>query len=119
QSEVMRYGGEAEITYRVTEQLNLSLLGEYLYAEQLSGDKKGYTLPFSPPPSLLFNVNWSPSGIKNVFREPYLSVDYRRVGRQDHIVPPERKTAGYGLVSMQLGATVNGLNKPMEFNIQV
>lgn len=118
QSRVMRYGGEAEITYRLTEWLNLSLLGEYLYAEQLSGDKQGYTLPFSPPPSLLFNVNWSPP-IGNTFRNPYLSVDYRRVGRQDRIVPPERKTEGYGLISMQLGATVDWMNRPMEINVQV
>lgn len=118
QSQVMRYGGEAEITYRFTEQLNLSLLGEYLYAEQLSGAKMGYTLPFSPPPSLLVNVNWSPR-IGNLLRDPYLSLDYRRVGRQHRIVPPERKTEGYGLMSMGIGATFDWLKKPVEFNVQV
>src|SRR5690606_31363321 len=33
QSRVMRYGGEAEVTYRFSQQLEVSFLGEYLYAE--------------------------------------------------------------------------------------
>ena len=49
QSRVIRYGVEAEIRYRFLRRLEAVVKGEYLYAEQLSGDKKGYTLPFSPP----------------------------------------------------------------------
>lgn len=114
QSRVMRYGGEAEVTYRFSQQLEVSFLGEYLYAEQLSGDKKGYTLPFSPPPSLLINASWSPR-FGGILRNPYLSVDYRLAGKQDRIVPPERKTAGYGVMAVRLGA---GIGSIIQVNLQ-
>ena len=42
---MIRYGVEAEIRYRFLRRLEAVVKGEYLYAEQLSGDKKGYTLP--------------------------------------------------------------------------
>jgi iron complex outermembrane recepter protein len=58
QSRVMRYGGEVQVKYQLSGQWSTEVLAEYLYAEQLSGDKKGYTLPFSPPASaLLKNQN--------------------------------------------------------------
>ena len=117
QSRVIRYGGEAEVTYRFSERLDISLLGEYTYAEQLSGDKKGYTLPFSPPPSLLINANWSPR-LGKVFREPYLSVDYRLVGSQDRIVPPERKTDGYRTVAVRMGTGVCLLRRTVQLSLQ-
>ena len=49
QCKVLRYGAEAAIKYNVSEKIEIELLGEYLYARQLSGNKKGYPLPFSPP----------------------------------------------------------------------
>ncbi|RYY37433.1 MAG: TonB-dependent receptor [Sphingobacteriaceae bacterium] len=45
ESRVMRYGGELQLKYRFTNWLSSEILGEYLYARQLSGDKEGYTLP--------------------------------------------------------------------------
>lgn len=118
QSRVLRYGGEAEVTYRLARGLQASVLGEYLYAEQLSGDKRGFTLPFSPPPSLLANISWSPV-LGTAIREPYLSLDYRRVGSQHRIVPPERKTDGYGLVGVQAGAMLQWAGRSLHVSLQV
>ena len=105
QSRVMRYGGEVQLKYRFLHTLSSELLGEYLYSEQLSGDKEGYTLPFSPPASLLFNLTWSPLLIKKL-SDTYLSVDYRITGRQDNIVPPEKETPGYRTVNLQAGTKI-------------
>src|SRR5690606_2998257 len=48
QSKVMRYGAELQLKYNFWRNLSTEVLAEYLYSEQLSGTKKGYTLPFSP-----------------------------------------------------------------------
>ncbi|RZK42479.1 MAG: TonB-dependent receptor [Pedobacter sp.] len=106
QSEVMRYGGEIQFNYKITNRLSTEVLGEYLYAQQLSGAKKGYALPFSPPPSVLFNLTYSPEDGKRL-KKTYLSVDYRLTDQQHNIVPPEKKTPGYAVVNLQAGTTLN------------
>ncbi|MBW8684643.1 TonB-dependent receptor [Chitinophaga rhizophila] len=118
QSKVMRYGGEVQLKYRFLPSLSAEVLGEYLYAEQLSGSKKGYTLPFSPPVSGLFNLTWSPAVNKN-FQHTYLSVDYRITASQHNIVPPEKKTKGYQLVNLQAGTQVRFFTQPIAISLQV
>lgn len=120
QSRVMRYGGELQFRYELLPSLSSSVLGEYLYAEQLSGDKKGYTLPFSPPASVLFNLTWSPTSAKpRRLSDPYLSVDYRVTAAQDQIVPPEKKTAGYQLIHLQAGLQLNLAKQLLVLSVQV
>lgn len=106
QSEVLRLGGEIHSHYKLLNPLTVGVIGEYVYSEQLSGEKKGFTLPFSPPASLLFNLKYSPRNSKGI-RSPYVSVDYKLVARQNRIVPPEEKTDGYQLVNMSLGGDLN------------
>lgn len=118
QSKVMRYGGEVQLKYHLLSSLSAELLGEYLYAEQLSGNKKGYTLPFSPPISGLLNLTWSPV-ISRRFEQTYLSVDYRITGSQNNIVPPEKKTKGYQLVNVQAGTHVRLFTQPFVISLQV
>ncbi|WP_232336531.1 TonB-dependent receptor [Mucilaginibacter aquatilis] len=118
QSRVMRYGGELQVKYRVNNWLSAEALGEYLYAEQLSGEKKGFTLPFSPPPSLLLNVTYQPVQIK-ALKDAYLSVDYRLTAAQNNTVPPERETQGYRVMNIQAGTKVNFYNRPLMLSLQV
>ena len=98
---------------------NLSgeLLGEYVSSEQLSGDKKGFTLPFSPPASALFNLTWSPKLIKQ-FQDTYLSVDYRITSAQNNIVPPEKKSPGYGLINVQAGTGFRWAGQQVTISLQ-
>lgn len=118
QSEVMRYGGETQVKYQFSKQWSTELLAEYLYAEQLSGDKKGYTLPFSPPASALFNVTYAPQKFLGS-ADAYFSLDYRLTARQNNIVPPERKTAGYSLFNLQAGAKLQIGQYPLNINAQL
>jgi iron complex outermembrane receptor protein len=118
QSRVTRYGAEMQVKLKLLESISAGFLGEYLYARQLSGDKKGYTLPFSPPASGLFNLSWSPTSGR-LFKDAYLSVDYRLTGKQKNIVPPEKKTPAYQLIHVQAGAKINLYKQPLMLSLQV
>ncbi|TKC10954.1 TonB-dependent receptor [Pedobacter polaris] len=119
QSKVMRYGGEAELKYQFSSKISSSFLLEYLYAKQLSGSKKGYTLPFSPPASALFNLSYNLPKF-GFLKEPYFSIDYRITAKQHNIVPPEQKTKGYQLFNLQTGAKVNISNgQSLSLSLQV
>ena len=99
QARVLRYGLEAQLTYAITRHWEAELQGEYLYAEQLSGEKKGYTLPFSTP--------WSvDAGVKYSFDwkgEGFASLNAHIVGAQHEIVPPEKPTDGYWTLNASVG----------------
>ncbi len=117
-SEVMRYGGELRLAYRPHPAWRAEAVGEYVYATQLSGAKRGFPLPFSPPLSVMFTLGWSPQ-VRHARWNPYLSADYRIVGSQRRIVPPERMTDGYGVASVQAGLSAAWLGHPVHLRLQV
>lgn len=102
QSKVIRYGFEASVEYKLSHKITLGMQAEYLYAEQLSGDKKGYTLPFSPPWSTTTSVTYHPRN-KIFGTDGDIQLEYKIVGTQNRIVPPENKTKGYQSLNMSLG----------------
>ncbi|WP_268036542.1 TonB-dependent receptor [Algoriphagus sp. PAP.12] len=118
QAEVLRYGAEIGVLHQLTEKLSFEVLGEYVYSEQMSGSKKGYTLPFSPPPSGILNVTYKPSAL-GIFGEPYVAVDFRLTAGQSHIVPPEKITPGYRLVNIRLGSAVSVYGQKIQVDAQV
>ena len=117
QSKVMRYGGELQTRYQFLKNLSGEILVEYLYSEQLSGSKKGYTLPFSPPASVLLGLTYSPE-IKNL-RDSYFSLDYRFTAEQNQIVPPEKKTASSHVFNLALGTKVKAGQQDLDISLQV
>jgi iron complex outermembrane receptor protein len=118
QSRVMRYGGELQMRYKFLENWSAEVLGEYLYNEQLSGQKKGYTLPFTPPPSLLLNVSYHPV-FRKTLHESYVSLDYRLTAKQDNIVPPEKKTPGYRVLNFSTGSKIRLKRHDLTLNLLV
>lgn len=117
QSRVMRYGGELQMKWKFYENLSTEVIAEYLHSEQLSGDKKGYTLPFSPPVTGLINLTWSPE-INSYFQNSYFSIDYRIAAAQNSIVPPEKKTLGYQLINLQAGTRISLYKQPLMVSLQ-
>ncbi|MDR6785441.1 TonB-dependent receptor [Pedobacter africanus] len=117
QSKVMRYGAEVVFKYALLSNLTTELLGEYLNARQLSGDKKGYTLPFSPPASVLVNLTYTPF-LKEGLKDTYFSVDYRVTAGQNNIVPPEKKTPGYQVINVQAGTKMSLYGRPLQISLQ-
>ncbi|MEZ4906344.1 MAG: TonB-dependent receptor [Saprospiraceae bacterium] len=105
QSEVFRYGSEIHAHYELLKSLQLRLMGEYVYSVQLSGEKKGYTLPFSPPASGIIGLKYQIN--KQKFLENgYISCDLRITAAQNNIVPPEKTTDGYQIINLSLGGNL-------------
>lgn len=99
QSEVLRYGFEFQVTYFINKYFETEFKTEYLYSEQLSGEKKGYTLPFSTPWNMYYSLKYN-FDIKN---NGFVSFNIRVVGAQNEIVPPEKPTEGYCVFNLSAG----------------
>ncbi len=118
ESEVLRYGAEIHANYQLWRSLQLGIMGEYVYSEQLSGEKKGFTLPFSPPASAIFNIKYKKQAMKFI-KNGYLSVDYRITAPQNNIVPPEETTKGYQLINLGLGGEIKSGDQHITVSMQV
>ncbi len=96
-SEVFRLGGEITIIGEILDNLMFEFSAEYAYSEQLSGDKKGFSIPFAPPASFLAGLSWNPfeNSDRGSLQHLTIIVDSRVTAAQNRIVPPERKTPGY------------------------
>jgi iron complex outermembrane receptor protein len=118
QSKVFRYGGEIHAHYELLSFLQLGVVGEYVYSEQLSGEKKGFTLPFSPPPSGIFNIKYQRPKLKFV-ENAYVSFDYRLTAPQNNIVPPEEPTDGYQVFNLGFGGNIIIKNQTINISMQL
>ncbi len=118
ESEVIRYGGEIHAHYELLKNLQLGLIGEYVYSEQLSGEKKGFTLPFSPPASAIFNVKYQRRKLEFI-ENAYFSFDYRVTASQNDIVPPEEPTNGYQVINLGLGGNIPMRKQNINISMQV
>lgn len=117
QSKVLRYGAEAEARYRPSEKFEVSVTAEYLYSEQLSGDKKGYTLPFSPPWTVTPEIKFMPK-TQWAGKDGFIALSYKIVGNQDEIVPPEKPTKGYQSLNLSAGRAFSMKGYSMRVNLQ-
>jgi len=118
QSRVLRLGGELHSHYNIIPQLKAGLILNYIWSEQLSGSKKGFTLPFSPPASALFHLKFAP-GEMQLKQFPYLAADVKMVAPQNRIVPPEEKTPGFAVVNLSAGTEINIRRQAVNLTFQV
>lgn len=102
QAKVLRWGFEASVSWKILPYLKLDADGEYLYARQLSGDKKGYGLPFSTPWSARAELRYLLPA-QNPAKSGFVTLEWQVVGTQDIIVPPEEKTKGHQLLNASIG----------------
>ena len=102
QSRVIRWGFELQTDWKILPSLDAELKGEYLYAEQLSGEKKGYTLPFSTPWSADATLKYGFCR-KKAGNEGFVALNLHVTGRQNRIVPPEKPTSGYYTINLNAG----------------
>jgi iron complex outermembrane receptor protein len=118
QCKVFRYGSEVQMNYTISRSLQFGMSGEYVYSIQLSGEKKGFTLPFAPPASAIFNLKYQSSKI-GFITNSYLSVDYKITATQHNIVPPEKPTIGYRIVNIGFGGVFVLYSQNINFNMQI
>jgi iron complex outermembrane receptor protein len=113
QSKVLRYGGEMRLRYHFHKKWETVLSGDYLYSTQLSGSKKGFTLPFAPPPTARIEITYTP------WEKTYFRADVRHSLAQNRIVPPEKVTPAFTLLGLAAGTEI-GLGKHrLELQMQV
>lgn len=118
QSKVFRYGGELHAHYNVLSSLRFGIMSEMVFSKQLTGLKKGFTLPYSPPAGVLFNIKYTLKDFKHL-HIPYISVDYKIVMEQNEIVPPEIPTPGYQLVNIGAGVKIFTKGRHINTNLQI
>ena len=102
QSKVLRWGFEASVSWKILPCLRLNADGEYLYARQLSGEKKGYGLPFSTPWSARTELRYL-LPTQDPAKSGFVALEWQVVGSQNRIVPPEEKTKGHQLLNASIG----------------
>lgn len=105
QSKVIRGGGEMHFHYNLGSKIKAGAIGEYVWSRQLSGDKKGFGLPLTPPASFLINLTFIP-GDAGSLSDSWFSADFNMVSAQNEIVPPEKKTPGYQIINLSAGTTL-------------
>jgi len=118
QSKVLRYGTELHAHYEFHKHLQFGIIAEYVYSEQLSGEKQGFTLPFSPPASGIVNLKYKREKIGNI-ENAYVTADYRITAPQNNIVPPEETTEGYQLINLSLGGDIRLWKQTVSLTMQV
>lgn len=118
QSRVMRYGSELQLSYRFLKSWKAGLAAEYLYSKQLSGAKRGYGLPFAPPPSALVSLGYERQW-EGPLTSAYFTIDYRLSASQNRIVPPERPTPAYQVFNFSAGGSLKVGQQLMNVSLQV
>ncbi|OQD41954.1 TonB-dependent receptor [Croceivirga radicis] len=120
QAEVFRIGGEASIGYQWFKNFNVSASAEYVYAEQTSGPKEGFTIPFSPPLIGMFSFTYGKEQL-GIFTDINFTTDVRIAAAQKEIVPPEEITDGYQVIHMSLmgKAPLFSKSKPIQIRLKL
>ena len=113
QAAVFRTGFEMQLTWKPFQWLELEGKGEYLYARQMSGAKKGYSLPFCPPWKATFSAKYS------FLENGFVQADVRVAGPQHEIVPPEKPTDGWYTLNLAAGKDFQIGNTLLKAGIQV
>ncbi|MCR5454101.1 MAG: TonB-dependent receptor [Bacteroidales bacterium] len=134
QCKVLRYGGEAQAKLVIDNRMSLmshskievAVNGEIVKAKQLSGDKKGYSLPFAPPASIgmeatytyrLKNNGEKPHKIR--IKEFFVGANAKKRSKVTNIVPPEDPTDGYFLMDASAGCTAVAFGKEISLTTKV
>jgi iron complex outermembrane receptor protein len=113
QAQVLRTGFEIQTVWAISKHWELEASGEYLFARQMSGAKKGYTLPFCPP----FKADVS---AKYAFLEDgFVKLDVRVAGAQREIVPPEKPTDGWYTLNLSAGKSFSIGKTLLKTSLQV
>ena len=117
QAKVLRWGFEASLSWKILPCLLLGADGEYLYANQLSGEKKGYGLPFSTPWSARAELRYLLPA-QDPAKSGFVALEWQVVGTQNRIVPPEEKTKGHQLLNARVGKKLKFGGNQLELTLR-
>lgn len=118
QSQVFRVGTELMMKYAINNEFSVAFDADVVHSRQLSGSKKGFTLPFSPPVTSNFELKYSPQ-FGDRLKNQHLALLLTKVAPQNSIVPPEKPTPGYMLLHLRSGAELYLKNIKMKVNLSI
>ncbi|WP_254884001.1 TonB-dependent receptor [Aquimarina sp. TRL1] len=120
QSEVFRMGGEVSVSVEPLPNITLDISGAYVFSRQMSGAKKDFTLPFSPPLSGMLTASYQFKDTRLV-KKSVLQTAFKIAASQDEIVPPEEKTAGYQRVDLSWSSSFQFFRKydPISISLKI
>lgn len=118
QNQIFRTGGEIHFHYSLTNRIEAGFMAEYTFARQITGDKKGFGIPFTPPLSTILNLKYL-SKNRWRFSDTYFMLDLKMVASQKEIVPPEQFTPGFYIVNLGLNSDVRVFQDPWSISLRI
>lgn len=118
QTFVSQLGLEAVLDWKILPSFTLRSQFDWVQSRQLSGPKKGFSLPFSPSAKLNSEFIWKQNSTQN-WGDPFISLQHIWSAKQSQIVPPETPTSAYHIFGLRGGFSYNQLPIPLDFNWQV
>lgn len=118
QTFVSQLGLEAVLDWKILPSFTLRSQFDWVQSRQLSGPKKGFSLPFSPSAKLNSEFIWKLNSTQN-WGDPFISLQHIWSAKQSQIVPPETPTSAYHIFGLRGGFSYNQLPIPLDFNWQV
>lgn len=112
QAAAIRMGAELRAVYRASLHWESEIRGALCHSTQLTGQKRGYTLPFAVPASADIDLHYLFGNGGTVCLNLHL------VATQKDIVPPEKPTPGYCTLNLSVGHQFNLRQGELHINIQ-
>lgn len=110
QSEALLSGLEFSLEKEFFDKWKTHFVFEYLYNQQLTGNKKtNYPLPFSPPTNGFVEVSYNLKNTNSLFRNTSFSGNSKFALKQDRIAQNEKITDGYQIFGL-------GIKSDLVFN---
>jgi len=119
QAQVFRAGFELTAEYKPIKQVKLETGFEYLYNIQMSGAKKYYPLPFSPPTSGIVSISYEPNLWEKRLKNTFFKVNVRLTAEQNEIVPPEKITPSHHIWGLSLGTSIKMKKNAIDVSLNV
>ncbi len=103
QTRAIHLGGEVYAAYSLTNELELSVTGEFIWAEDL---RENFPLPFIPPPAVKSDLSYSPPLLPWPEADLRFSLSVRSVAGQSRVARNEPETAAYTLFNAGFTASL-------------
>lgn len=117
QNKVFRYGGEITLEYTPIKKIAFTASLEYVKSRQLNGEKKNFSLPFSPPLTGVFSFEYTFNDWVFFEKTKFFS-NLRSTVNQHDIVPPEKPTNGATVINAGLHTNISVFSKKNPMKIQ-
>ncbi|GMQ31902.1 TonB-dependent receptor [Algoriphagus taiwanensis] len=109
-------GGEIQLSYYSPWKLKTTIIGEYVWNQNL---ETLLPLPLTPPASILASLDYPFPKFSSVFEGLNIGMDFRNTFDQNRVARNEQPTPGYFLIDWRMSGRINISQKPLELNLSI